>query len=60
MGWDRFLNQDGIFIGMSSFGASGPIQDLYNHFGITAEAIVKVAEEKLSGAVVQKVQDKES
>lgn len=47
LGWDRFIGLDGIFIGMTGFGASGPIEALYKHFGITAEAIVAAAEGKL-------------
>lgn len=37
-GWDRWIGADGGFVGMSSFGASAPHKDLYQHFGITAEA----------------------
>lgn len=48
MGWERFIGNDGIFIGMSSFGASGPYKELYKHFGITKEAIVEQATAKLS------------
>ncbi|AXS41813.1 transketolase [Breoghania sp. L-A4] len=48
MGWDRFIGTDGIFIGMSGFGASGPYKELYKHFGITAEAIVEQATAKLA------------
>lgn len=40
MGWDPVIGLDGIFVGMTGFGASAPIKDLYNRFGITAEAIV--------------------
>ncbi|TNE58754.1 MAG: transketolase [Alphaproteobacteria bacterium] len=47
-GWSKFLGDEGVFIGMSSFGASAPLEDLYNHFGITAEAIVAAAKEQLS------------
>jgi transketolase len=47
LGWDRFIGLDGIFIGMTGFGASGPIEALYPHFGITAEAAVKAAEARL-------------
>ena len=43
MGWSKYIGEDGIFIGMSSFGASGPAPDLYKHFGITSEAIVEQA-----------------
>jgi transketolase len=46
-GWDHLIGSDGIFIGMKSFGASGPYKELYKHFGITAEAVVAAAEAKL-------------
>jgi transketolase len=42
-GWEKWLGADGIFIGMSSFGASAPIADLYTHFGITSDSVVKAA-----------------
>lgn len=48
LGWDRFIGLDGIFIGMTGFGASAPIDDLYKHFGITAEAVVDAVEKKLA------------
>jgi transketolase len=40
-GWDAVIGPDGIFVGMKSFGASGPYKDLYRHFGITAEAVAE-------------------
>jgi transketolase len=46
-GWNLFLGDAGIFIGMTGFGASAPIDDLYNHFGITAEAVVQAAKSQL-------------
>ncbi|WP_157016454.1 transketolase [Mesorhizobium xinjiangense] len=45
--WDRFIGPDGIFVGMHGFGASGPYEQLYAHFGITAEAVVEQVEAKL-------------
>jgi transketolase len=42
-GWDRFIGIDGTFIGMTGFGASGPAELLYKHFGITAQAVVNAA-----------------
>ena len=42
-GWNRYLGDRGRFVGMHSFGASAPIEALYPHFGITAEAVVKAA-----------------
>jgi transketolase len=40
-GWDALIGSDGIFVGMSGFGASAPYKDLYRHFGITAEAVAE-------------------
>ncbi|NBN65253.1 transketolase [Microvirga tunisiensis] len=48
MGWDRFIGTDGVFIGMSGFGASGPYKELYAHFGITADAVVAAAKKRLA------------
>ena len=42
-GWERWLGPISAFVGMDSFGASAPIGDLYNHFGITAERVAEVA-----------------
>ena len=47
-GWDAIIGSDGLFIGMSGFGASAPYKDLYNHFGITAQAIADAALSKLA------------
>jgi transketolase len=44
IGWDRFVGENGAIIAMRSFGASAPAADVYRHFGITAEAIVKQAQ----------------
>ena len=46
-GWDAIIGMDGIFIGMSSFGASAPYKELYKHFGITADHIVRAARARL-------------
>ena len=41
-GWDKILRDNGVFIGMSSFGASGPYKELYKNFKITKEHIMDV------------------
>jgi transketolase len=41
-GWDAIIG-DGPFIGMKSFGESGPYKAVYQHFGITPEAVVGAA-----------------
>ncbi|MCH9807261.1 MAG: transketolase [Alphaproteobacteria bacterium] len=49
-GWEKWLGVNGRFVGMSSFGASAPAGDLYEHFGITAKAAVHAAREVLGRA----------
>jgi len=47
MGWERFIGEQGVFVGMHSFGASAPDKALYEHFGITAKAVAEAAKAKL-------------
>jgi transketolase len=42
--WARWLGDGGEFVGMTSFGASAPVEVLYREFGITAEAVAKAAQ----------------
>jgi transketolase len=46
-GWERWLGPDGVFIGMTGFGASAPFEDLYRHFGITTEAVAAAVKKRL-------------
>ncbi|MFZ7089884.1 transketolase [Primorskyibacter sp. 2E233] len=39
-GWECLLDRDDAFVGMTSFGASAPADQLYEHFNITVQAIV--------------------
>jgi transketolase len=43
LGWDRWIGERGGFVGMTGFGASGPGDELFRHFGITPEAVVDAA-----------------
>ena len=47
-GWDRFIGNRGLFIGMDRFGASGPYKKLYARFGVTAEATAEAALARLA------------
>ena len=42
-GWQKWLGLKGTFVGMRGFGASAPAQELYKHFGITADAVAAAA-----------------
>src|SRR3984957_8111760 len=44
MGWDKYIGEKGVMIGMRRFGASAPYETLYQKFGLTAEHIVKIVE----------------
>ena len=48
-GWDAVVGADGGFVGMTSFGASGPYKEVYKHFGITAEAVADAAMKRHNG-----------
>jgi transketolase len=47
-GWDALIG-DGPFIGMTGYGASGPYKALYEHFGITPQAVADAALARLAG-----------
>lgn len=47
-GWGAVLNRNDGFVGMNSFGASAPAEALYDHFGITAEAVIAKAKAMLA------------
>ncbi|WP_425491998.1 transketolase-like TK C-terminal-containing protein [Azospirillum oryzae] len=42
-GWERYIGEDGGFVGMTGFGASGAVPDLYRHFGITPDRVAEEA-----------------
>jgi len=46
-GWSPLLGENSAFVGMTGFGASAPAEALYEHFGITAEAVAAAAREKI-------------
>lgn len=49
-GWDGLIGKDGGFVGMNSFGASAPGAALFEHFGITADAVILKAKSMLGRA----------
>lgn len=42
-GWEKYTGLDGAVIAMRSFGASAPAEQLYEHFGITPNAVAAAA-----------------
>jgi transketolase len=47
MGWDKWIGEQGRFVGMETFGESGPAKDVYEHFGITADRIAELGREMI-------------
>ncbi len=46
--WRQYVGLDGAVIGLDTFGASAPADKLYQHFGITTEAVVAAARAQLA------------
>jgi transketolase len=46
-GWERWLETDGGFVGMTTYGASAPPEELFRHFGITPQAVADAAMARL-------------
>ena len=47
-GWGRYIGINGAFVGMKSFGASAPGSQLFEHFGITKDAVVAAVKKTLN------------
>jgi transketolase len=50
LGWDRWIGPYGKFLGMETFGESGPAKEVYEHFGITAEHAAALCREAITEA----------
>ena len=46
-GWEKYVGDNGQIISMKNFGESGPAEQLYSHFGIDVEHIVKTVEKSI-------------
>ncbi len=46
-GWTDIIGEEGGFVGVSGFGESAPAGALYEHFGITPEAVVEAVRQRL-------------
>jgi len=47
LGWEKYTSLKGISLGMKSFGKSAPHKDLYEHFNLTSDDIVKAVKKML-------------
>lgn len=49
LGWDRYVGDKGVTIGIDHFGASAPYERIYQEFGLTAEKVVEAAKGLMKG-----------
>ncbi len=42
-GWDKYVGDNGVILGLDHFGASAPADQLFLHFGFTQERVVDTA-----------------
>jgi len=45
LGWERYIGDSGDMIGMTTFGASAPVDDVMKHFGFTADNVIARAKD---------------
>ena len=45
--WKKYTGANGLNFGINDFGKSAPYKDIYNHFGLNADNIIKKIKEKL-------------
>lgn len=50
LGWHRYVGTDGAVIGMHTFGASAPLQELQTKFGFTPDRVADAARRQLDQA----------
>jgi transketolase len=46
-GWPKYVGTDGARVGMKTFGASAPLEELHKKFGFTVENVVASAKAQL-------------
>ena len=46
-GWKKVVGKDGITLGMSTFGKSGPYKEIYKLFNLTSDEIVKLVKRNI-------------
>ncbi len=48
LGWWKYVGLDGRILGIDRFGASGKVQDLFPHFGFTADNVGRLIREAMT------------
>jgi transketolase len=48
LGWEKWLGEKGVFIGINKFGVSAPYKDAFTYFGITIEKTIEAAKKSMA------------
>jgi transketolase len=51
LGWERWVGDEGAILAIDGFGLSAPAEQIFEHFGFTAENVTRVARGVLAGEV---------
>ena len=43
--WKKYTGTNGLNFGINDFGKSAPYKEIYNHFGLSAECIIRKIKE---------------
>jgi len=46
-GWKKVVGKDGVTLGMSTYGKSGPYKEVYKLFNLTSDEVVKIVKENV-------------
>ena len=49
-GWHKYLGDKGLFIGVSTFGASAPAKVCFEKFGLTTENVIEAARKSIANS----------
>jgi transketolase len=49
--WRKYVGRSGAVVGLATFGESAPAQDLYRHFGLTAQAVAQAVQDLVKSPV---------
>jgi len=46
-GWEKYVDSDGVSLGLKSFGKSAPYKSIYENFNLTSDSVVIIAKKML-------------
>ena len=46
-GWKKVVGKNGVTLGMSTYGKSGPYKEVYKLFNLTSDEVVKIVKENV-------------